>query len=228
MLRSYVRGLLDSSRAFTLLELLVVIAIIAVLGSLLLPTMARARDQGRSAVCLGNLKQWGLATELYASDHGDYLPPDGAPNPGPSHTNSGWYIQLARQLDLPRYHDQPWRTNAAVDPGWTIWLCPANRRRSNGRNLFHYCLNENINGTGDEEVPVRLSGLREPSALVWLFDSKNLPAVGKWNFLHTNLHSGGAQILYLDGHARRFPRSAYWDRETDRVRTDHPEIQWIP
>jgi prepilin-type N-terminal cleavage/methylation domain-containing protein/prepilin-type processing-associated H-X9-DG protein len=228
MRRSKFHGAVYSGRAFTLLELLVVIAIIAVLGSLLLPALARARNQGRSAVCLGNLKQWGLATVLYAADHEDYLPPDGAPNPGPSHTNTGWYVQLPQQLDLPRYHEQAWRTNAAVDPGWTVWLCPANRRRSNGRNLFHYCLNENINGTGNEEVAVRLSGLQQPSALVWLFDSKNLPAVGKWNFLHTNLHGGGAHILYLDGHARRFSKSAYWDSGTDRVRTDHPEIQWLP
>ena len=158
----------------------------------------------------------------------DYLPPDGTPNPGDRSTNSGWYIQLPRQLGLPRYHDMPWRTNAAVNPGVNVWICPSNPRRSNGRNLFHYCLNGSIDGTGVEDRPVRLSVLSEPSQLVWLFDSKNLPAVGYWGYVHTNVHQGGAQFLFLDGHVRRYPQRAYWDAETDKGRIDNPEIRWVP
>ena len=215
-------------KGLTLIELLVVIAMLAVLAGLLLPALAKAKNHGRSAFCLNNLRQWGLATHLYTTDYEDYLPPDGTPNPGNSSTNSGWYIQLPRQLDLPRYHQMQWRTNAAVDPGLSVWICPANRRRSNGRNLFHYCLNSYVDGTGADDRPVRLGFLPEPSRLVWLFDSKNLPAVGYWGYTHTNLHSQGAQFLFLDGHVRRFRKPEYWNDKTNKGRTDNPEIRWIP
>ena len=218
----------EEARGFTLLEVLVVLGVLAVLAGLMLPGLGKARDRGRGAYCLGNLRQWGLATHLYALDQDDFLPPDGTPNPGDSSTNSGWYIQLPRQLGLPRYHEMPWRTNALADPDLTVWLCPANRRRSNGRNLFHYCLNGQVDGTGEDDQPVRLGSLPAPSQMVWLFDSKNLPAVGYWGYTHTNLHAGGAHFLFLDGHARRFRKATYWDEETNRARTDHPEIQWVP
>lgn len=215
-------------RGFMLVELLAVCALIVVMTGLLLPAVGRGRTRVRALVCLHNLRQWGLATHLYAAEHDDYLPPDGAPNPGPASTNLGWYIQLPAQMNLPRYHDQPWRTNEGIEPGRCPWICPANPRRSNGRNLFHYCLNEHVNGTGSEAQAVRLGAISDPSDLVWLFDSKNLPAVGGWSYVHTNLHSRGAHFLFLDGHTTRLPSTVYWDFTVNRARSETPGLRWLP
>lgn len=58
-----------TKRGFTLIELLVVIAVIAVLMAILMPALQRAKEQGQRAVCLGNLKQLGLAWIMYADEN---------------------------------------------------------------------------------------------------------------------------------------------------------------
>jgi prepilin-type N-terminal cleavage/methylation domain-containing protein/prepilin-type processing-associated H-X9-DG protein len=68
------RGPISRRSGFTLIELLVVVAIIALLISILLPTLGRARNSAKDAVCASNLHQLGFAVEYYTRDNNDRLP----------------------------------------------------------------------------------------------------------------------------------------------------------
>jgi prepilin-type N-terminal cleavage/methylation domain-containing protein/prepilin-type processing-associated H-X9-DG protein len=88
------------SGAFTLIELLVVIAIIAVLASLLLPALARAKAQGRKAVCISNYRQMQIAWQLYINDEADRLPDnDAAEDVGKDRSRPNWVAGSMNVLD---------------------------------------------------------------------------------------------------------------------------------
>jgi prepilin-type N-terminal cleavage/methylation domain-containing protein/prepilin-type processing-associated H-X9-DG protein len=211
--------------AFSLIELLAVIAVVAVLAGLLFPVLGRAKVTTRNLECRHNLRQWSLATLLFAAENDDRLPKDGAPN-GTS-IEEGWYVDLPRTLGIAAYRSHSWRTNAAIDPGRSLWICPSNPRRSNGRNLFHYCLNQHVNGTGADRQ-VQLFTINRPAVVVWLFDNGRLAAVAQQNNVPTNLHRHGAQFAFLDGHAAWFDQQVYWDFSRQLGRTNHPDLQWYP
>ena len=134
----------QARRAFTLIELLVVIAIIAVLAAILLPALAAAKRKAQQVQCLANLRQWGLALHVYASDNNDGIPRDGtdqgetyavysgnATGPGSPDDPYAWFNLLPPLVGdnpLTYYNHQtgPYQKKYPY-PGndiGKIWMCP--------------------------------------------------------------------------------------------------------
>jgi len=97
-------GRMSDRRGFTLIELLVVIAIIALLMSILMPALAKVKEQARTVGCMSNLRQWGVTCTMYAEANSGKL------WSGISDTAWWWLFQLPDQL-------KDWKTNKT-------WFCP--------------------------------------------------------------------------------------------------------
>ena len=93
--------------------------------------------------------------------------------------------------------------------------------------MFHYCLNENVNGTGSSNQ-IKMASVRQPSTMIWLFDNGKLAAVAQQNNVHSNLHNQGAQFLFIDSHVARFRNWEYWDFAANKGLTNNPELVWNP
>jgi prepilin-type processing-associated H-X9-DG protein/prepilin-type N-terminal cleavage/methylation domain-containing protein len=211
-------------KAFTLVELLVVISVVSLMMAILMPTLGRARQQGRSVVCLSNLRQMGVAAQSYVNDNDGYYPPAYVNDPDP-------YDDIAINACWDFTHTKNWSSLKESTEAGLLWQaemidkiqqCPAFKGSANSSDPYTgYNYNTSYIGHGEGETietPAKMSQVGRPSECALFGDgqwsggaNKFMRAPKKWAGDTDNSlkaagtqgyrHNGRTNVVWCDGHA---------------------------
>ena len=181
---------ISNKKSFSLIELLVIVAIIAVLASLLLPALGKARKKSRLALCTSNMKQMSTAIYLYLDDHEDYFPYSS------EHNKTSWDDRLGSMKYDGRNITAEQIDNKSKLTDSSIYECPAsevvltnqnNQKRSYSLNYGKSHKPNKFRGVGQGEWSMKSNEVHQASQDIMLTEN-NKPGnyVGNNNNDFTN------------------------------------------